>query len=111
MQSSFYNDDKARPAFELIKPGMRATEVDRQVLDLIMAGGFGNGILHRTGHGFGITGHEPPWIAHGKRGHVGGEYGHQHRAGHLHPGHRWLSSFRHCSGNQEWLPQHDQCPS
>jgi Xaa-Pro dipeptidase len=50
-------------AFELIKPGVRAADVDRQVLDLIKARGFGDGILHRTGHGFGITGHEPPWIA------------------------------------------------
>ena len=50
-------------AFELIKPGVRAADVDRQVLDLIKARGFGDSILHRTGHGFGITGHEPPWIA------------------------------------------------
>ena len=50
-------------AFELIKPGVRAADVDRQVLELIKARGFGDGILHRTGHGFGITGHEPPWIA------------------------------------------------
>ena len=50
-------------AFELIKPGVRAADVDRQVLDLIKARGFGDNILHRTGHGFGITGHEPPWIA------------------------------------------------
>jgi Xaa-Pro dipeptidase len=52
-------------AFELIKPGVRAADVDRQVLDLIKARGFGDAILHRTGHGFGITGHEPPWIAMG----------------------------------------------
>jgi Xaa-Pro dipeptidase len=52
-------------AFELIKPGARAADVDRQVLDLINARGFGDAILHRTGHGFGITGHEPPWIAMG----------------------------------------------
>ena len=50
-------------AFELIKPGIRADEVDRKVLSIIEDAGFGKHILHRTGHGFGITGHEPPWVA------------------------------------------------
>jgi len=50
-------------AFELIKPGIRADEVDREVLSIIEDAGFGKHILHRTGHGFGITGHEPPWVA------------------------------------------------
>ena len=49
--------------YELIKPGARAEDVDRQVLDLLKKKGCGDYILHRTGHGFGITGHEPPWIA------------------------------------------------
>ena len=47
----------------LIKPGVRAEDVDRQVLSIIQDAGYGKNILHRTGHGFGITGHEPPWIA------------------------------------------------
>jgi Xaa-Pro dipeptidase len=50
-------------AFELIKPGVRAEAVDREVLSIIEDAGFGKNILHRTGHGFGITGHEPPWVA------------------------------------------------
>jgi Xaa-Pro dipeptidase len=50
-------------AFELIKPGVRAEEVDRKILSKIEDAGFGKNILHRTGHGFGITGHEPPWVA------------------------------------------------
>jgi Xaa-Pro dipeptidase len=50
-------------AFELIKPGVRAEDVDREVLSIIEDAGYGKNILHRTGHGFGITGHEPPWIA------------------------------------------------
>ena len=52
-------------AFKLIRPGVPAEDVDRQVLELIRAKGYGEGILHRTGHGFGITGHERPWIAMG----------------------------------------------
>jgi len=50
-------------AYELIKPGVRVDDVDRQVLQIIKDAGYGDTILHRTGHGFGITGHEPPWIA------------------------------------------------
>lgn len=50
-------------AYTLIKPGVSASEVDAAVLALIREKGYGEGILHRTGHGFGITGHEPPWIA------------------------------------------------
>ncbi|MBU3914186.1 Xaa-Pro peptidase family protein [bacterium] len=52
-----------RKAYELIKPGISGDEVDRQVLQIIKDAGYGDNILHRTGHGFGITGHEPPWIA------------------------------------------------
>ena len=50
-------------AYELVKPGIRAEEVDRQALRKIQDAGYGENILHRTGHGFGITGHEPPWVA------------------------------------------------
>jgi len=52
-----------RKAYELVKPGIRAEDVDRQVLRIIQDAGYGDNILHRTGHGFGITGHEPPWVA------------------------------------------------
>ncbi len=50
-------------AFKIIRPGILATEVDRQVLKVIEDRGYKDYILHRTGHGFGITGHEPPWVA------------------------------------------------
>jgi Xaa-Pro dipeptidase len=49
--------------YERIKPGAVAAEVDEAVLNLLKKRGYGQAILHRTGHGFGITGHEPPWIA------------------------------------------------
>ena len=54
-------------AYSLIRPGVLADDVDRKVLSLIREKGYGHGILHRTGHGFGITGHEPPWIAAGSK--------------------------------------------
>jgi len=55
---------KARQkAYDIIKPGMRGDEIDDTVLNVIKEAGYEKNILHRTGHGFGITGHEPPWIA------------------------------------------------
>jgi len=55
---------KARAlAYELVKPGVRCADVDGAVLNVIKDHGYGDQILHRTGHGFGITGHEPPWVA------------------------------------------------
>lgn len=50
-------------AYDLVKPGVRAEDVDSQVLKIIKDAGYEDNILHRTGHGFGITGHEPPWVA------------------------------------------------
>lgn len=50
-------------AFELVRPGVRAADLDAAVLGLIAKRGFQDRILHRTGHGLGVTAHEPPWIA------------------------------------------------
>ena len=50
-------------AFDMVKPGVKAEDVDKTVLKIIKDAGYEDNILHRTGHGFGITGHEPPWIA------------------------------------------------
>jgi Xaa-Pro dipeptidase len=50
-------------AYELAKPGAVLSEIDAKVRQVIIDGGYEKGILHRTGHGFGITGHEAPFIA------------------------------------------------
>jgi Xaa-Pro dipeptidase len=50
-------------AFELVRPGVRAADVDAAVLHLLGKRGFQERVLHRTGHGLGVTSHEPPWIA------------------------------------------------
>jgi Xaa-Pro dipeptidase len=50
-------------AYRMVRPGVRCAEVDEAVLSVIRDHGYGDRILHRTGHGFGITGHEPPWVA------------------------------------------------
>ncbi|MFX0057747.1 MAG: M24 family metallopeptidase [Candidatus Hodarchaeota archaeon] len=57
---------KARElAYSLIKPGVYASEIDKKVRTFIKDKGFGDYIIHRTGHGLGITGHEAPYIAEG----------------------------------------------
>jgi Xaa-Pro dipeptidase len=50
-------------AYELSKPGAVLSEIDGAVRKIIEDGGYGDTILHRTGHGFGITGHEAPYVA------------------------------------------------
>ena len=44
-------------------PGARFSEVDKKVRKIIIDAGYENYILHRTGHGMGITGHEAPFLA------------------------------------------------
>ncbi|MBK8060747.1 MAG: aminopeptidase P family protein [Gemmatimonadetes bacterium] len=44
-------------------PGAILAEIDRAVRAVIARHGYGDCILHRTGHGFGITGHEGPYVA------------------------------------------------
>lgn len=55
---------KARQkAYDIVKPGVRGEDIDEAVLKIIKDAGYEDNILHRTGHGLGITGHEPPWVA------------------------------------------------
>ncbi|MBD3255542.1 MAG: M24 family metallopeptidase [Candidatus Lokiarchaeota archaeon] len=57
---------KARElAYSLVKPGKIMSEIDREVRKFLTKEGYGDYILHRTGHGLGITGHEAPYIAEG----------------------------------------------
>jgi len=50
-----------------MKEGAVAEEVDKKSLDQIRAAGFEKFLRHRTGHGIGLEGHEPPWIAEGDK--------------------------------------------
>jgi Xaa-Pro dipeptidase len=52
-------------AFDLARPGAVMSEIDTAVRKVISDRGYGDRILHRTGHGFGITGHEAPYLAEG----------------------------------------------
>ncbi len=49
--------------YELAKPGAMLAEIDRRVRQVIIDAGYEQYILHRTGHGLGITGHEAPYLA------------------------------------------------
>ncbi len=52
-------------AYDLLKPGVIMSEVDEKVRKYISENGYGDYIIHRTGHGLGITGHEAPFLAEG----------------------------------------------
>ncbi|HEX9693473.1 MAG TPA: Xaa-Pro peptidase family protein [Actinomycetota bacterium] len=54
-------------AFEAVRPGARAEEVDRAARDVIDDAGYGEWFIHRTGHGIGLEAHEPPYIVAGDR--------------------------------------------
>ncbi len=57
---------KARDlAYSMLKPGVMMSEIDKAVKDFIVEKGYENYIIHRTGHGLGITGHEAPFLAEG----------------------------------------------
>lgn len=54
-----------RRAFNLICPGVACKEVDLAANEYLREKGYGDNLLHRTGHGFGLGSHEGPWIAAG----------------------------------------------
>jgi Xaa-Pro dipeptidase len=57
---------KARElAYNMLKPGIIMSDVDKTVRKFITKEGYGDYIIHRTGHGLGITGHEAPFLAEG----------------------------------------------
>ncbi|MBE0694763.1 MAG: aminopeptidase P family protein [Aquamicrobium sp.] len=47
---------------EAARPGVKAKEVDAAARSVIAQAGYGDYFVHRTGHGIGIDGHEPPYI-------------------------------------------------
>lgn len=49
-------------ALKAARPGVKAKEVDAAARNVIADAGYGEYFVHRTGHGMGIDGHEPPYI-------------------------------------------------
>lgn len=52
-------NEQARAA---VRPGVTAASVDRAARSVLEAAGCAEHFIHRTGHGLGLSVHEPPWI-------------------------------------------------
>jgi Xaa-Pro aminopeptidase len=57
--------DAQQAAFDRVKPGVPAEEVDTAARQPITAAGYGEAFIHRTGHGIGLESHEDPYIVAG----------------------------------------------
>lgn len=54
-------------AFEAVRPGIPCQEIDRMARRVIDEAGYGERFIHRTGHGIGLTTHEPPYMVEGEQ--------------------------------------------
>jgi len=52
-------------AFEAVRPGVTAAQVDAAARDVLVEAGLGEHFVHRTGHGIGLSVHEEPYIVAG----------------------------------------------
>ncbi|MCL8014338.1 aminopeptidase P family protein [Streptomyces sp. AS02] len=52
--------------FSAVRPGAACQEVDRAARAVIEDAGYGDYFIHRTGHGIGVTTHEPPYMIEGE---------------------------------------------
>ncbi|MGW1881356.1 aminopeptidase P family protein [Streptomyces sp. NPDC001970] len=52
--------------FDAVRPGASCQDVDRAARKVIAAAGYGEYFIHRTGHGIGVTTHEPPYMIEGE---------------------------------------------
>ncbi|MCM2387045.1 aminopeptidase P family protein [Streptomyces albipurpureus] len=52
--------------FAAVLPGVACQEVDRAAREIIDEAGYGDLFIHRTGHGIGVTTHEPPYMIEGE---------------------------------------------
>ncbi|WP_431043671.1 M24 family metallopeptidase [Streptomyces sp. P1-3] len=53
-------------AFEAVRPGAACQDIDRVARKVIGEAGYGEYFIHRTGHGIGVTTHEPPYMVEGE---------------------------------------------
>ncbi len=49
-------------AFKAVRVGVPCQEIDRVARRVISEAGYGEQFIHRTGHGIGVTTHEPPYL-------------------------------------------------
>jgi D-alanyl-D-alanine dipeptidase len=52
--------------FSAVRPGIACQDVDRAARAVIKDAGYGEYFIHRTGHGIGVTTHEPPYMVEGE---------------------------------------------
>ncbi|WP_406408112.1 aminopeptidase P family protein [Streptomyces halstedii] len=52
--------------FRAVRPGAACQDVDRAARAVITEFGYGERFIHRTGHGIGVTTHEPPYMIEGE---------------------------------------------
>ncbi|MFF9280224.1 M24 family metallopeptidase [Streptomyces griseosporeus] len=52
--------------FAAVRPGAACQDVDRAARAVITDAGYGEYFIHRTGHGIGVTTHEPPYMIEGE---------------------------------------------
>ena|SRR5215218_2288314 len=53
--------------YEAVRPGVECQEIDRAARRVIADAGRGDQFIHRTGHGIGLTTHEPPYMVDGEK--------------------------------------------
>ncbi|MET8131230.1 aminopeptidase P family protein [Streptomyces sp. NPDC005251] len=52
--------------FRAVRPGVACQDIDRAARAVIKDAGYGEYFIHRTGHGIGVTTHEPPYMVEGE---------------------------------------------
>jgi Xaa-Pro aminopeptidase len=55
-----------RAGVDAVRPGVSCQEIDRAARKVISDAGYGEQFIHRTGHGIGVTTHEPPYMVEGE---------------------------------------------
>ena len=55
-----------RAGVDAVRPGVACQEIDRAARAVITDAGYGKHFSHRTGHGIGVTTHEPPYMVEGE---------------------------------------------
>ncbi|MGW3724458.1 M24 family metallopeptidase, partial [Streptomyces sp. NPDC000851] len=53
-------------AVDAVRPGVACQDIDRVARSVIEDAGYGEYVVHRTGHGIGVTTHEPPYLVAGE---------------------------------------------
>jgi Xaa-Pro dipeptidase len=66
LRQAFADMTEARNlSFKLVRPGASCAEIDAAGNGYLRDRGYGDRLLHRVGHGFGLNNHEGPWLSGG----------------------------------------------